>query len=190
MNINNDINNDIQFLAKSEIRLKILSELNDEPNNVRGLVKKTNMAYSSISNNIGKLEKNNYISKVENKYHVNPMTEVYFKTLMDFKVSVDLVNEYEAFWYKHNLNQLSLASIKRITDLKNSRLVETTPVDIFKTHNTIKRHMLNSINVKAIFPYLHPEYPELIGKILSNEGTVELILPKSIFKELVFRINE
>ncbi len=190
MNINNDINNDIQFLAKSEIRLKILSELNDEPNNVRGLVKKTNMAYSSISNNIGKLEKNNYISKVENKYHVNPMTEVYFKTLMDFKVSVDLVNEYEAFWYKHNLNQLSLASIKRITYLKNSRLVETTPVDIFKTHNTIKRHMLNSINVKAIFPYLHPEYPELIGKILSNEGTVELILPKSIFKELVFRINE
>lgn len=40
MNINNDINNDIQFLAKSEIRLKILSELNDEPNNVRGLAKK------------------------------------------------------------------------------------------------------------------------------------------------------
>lgn len=50
--------------------------------------------------------------------------------------------------------------------------------------------MLNSINVKAIFPYLHPEYPELIGKILSNGGTVELILPKSIFKELVFRINK
>lgn len=65
MNINNDINNDIQFLAKSEIRLKILSELNDEPNNVRGLAKKTKIAYSSISNNIGKLEKNNYITKVE-----------------------------------------------------------------------------------------------------------------------------
>ena len=50
--------------------------------------------------------------------------------------------------------------------------------------------MLNSKNVKAIFPYLHPEYPEMIGNILSNGGTIELILPKNIFKELVFRINE
>lgn len=190
MNINNDINNDIKFLAQSEIRLKILSELNEEPNNIRGLVKKTKIAYSSISNNIGKLEKYNYITKIENKYHMNPMTEVYFKTLMDFKMSVDLVNDYEEFWSKHNLNQLSLTSVKRITDLRNSQLVETTPIDIFKTHNTIKRQMLNSTRVKAIFPYLHPEYPKLIGNVLINDGSVELILPKSIFKELVFRINE
>ena len=36
-----DINNDMKFLAKSEIRLKILSELNKNQDNVRGLVKKT-----------------------------------------------------------------------------------------------------------------------------------------------------
>ena len=52
MNIHNEINNDIKFLAKSEIRLKILSELYAQPNNVRGLVKKTNITYSSISSNI------------------------------------------------------------------------------------------------------------------------------------------
>ena len=190
MSTSNNIDNDIKFLAKSEIRLRILNELDKKPDNVRGLVKKTNMAYSSISNNVCKLENRNYITKVENKYHINPMTQVYFKTLMDFKNSVELVNNYDAFWSKHDLDQLSLTSIKRITDLKNSKLIETTPIDIYKTHNTIKAQIVDSRNVKAVFPYLHPEYPNLIEGVLKNNGTVELIVPKSIFKELMFRIND
>ena len=189
MSISNNIDNDIKFLAKSEIRLKILSELDKDPDNVKGLVKKTDLAYSSISSNVYKLENNNYITKVENKYHVNPMTQVYFKTLMDFKKSVDMVNDYHAFWNKHDLNQLSINSVRRITDLKNSRLIETTPIDIYKTHNIIKDQIINAENVKAIFPYLHPEYPNLIERVLKNDGNVELIMPKSIFKELIFRIN-
>lgn len=190
MDITNNIDNDIKFLAKSEIRLKILNELDKHPDNVRGLVKKTSIAYSSVSSNIGKLENHDYITKVENKYYINPMTQVYFKTLMDFKNSVELVSNYDSFWNKHNLNQLSISSVRRITDLRNSELIETTPIDIYKTHNTIKNQIMNSKNVKAIFPYLHPEYPDLIEGVLKNKGTVELIVPKSIFKELLFRVNE
>lgn len=190
MDIDKNINNDIKFLAKSEIRLKILKELDKKPNNVRGLVKNTQIAYSSVSSNIGKLEKKDHIRKVENKYHINPMTEVYLKTLIDFKNSLDIVNNFDAFWNKHDLNQLSISSIKRITDLKKSELIETTPIDIYKTHNTTKNQILSSATVKAIFPYLHPEYPNLIGHVLKNNGHVELIVPKNIYKELVFRIDE
>ena len=43
--------------------------------------------------------------------------------------------------------------------------------------------------MRAIFPYIHPEYPKLIESILENDGTVELIVPKGIFNELMFRIN-
>lgn len=189
MNIHNDINNDIKFLAKSEIRLKILNELYKKPNTVRGLVKKTKITYSSVSNNVLKLEEHNYIKKIKSKYHVNPMSEVYLKTLMDFKTSLDMVSDYKSFWNRHDLNQLSINSVRRITDLKDSQLVETTPVDIYKTHNTIKNQIMESQNVKAVFPYLHPEYPELIEGILKNKGSVELIIPQIIFKDLMFHIN-
>ena len=157
MQINNDIDNDMKFLTKSEIRLKILNELNENPNSVRGLVKETEITYSSISNNISKLEKNDLITKVQNKYHITPMTEIYLKTLMDFKTSMDLVNDFDTFWNKHNLNQLSMNSIKCISDLKDSQLVETTPLDIYKTHDTIKNQITGSRNIRAIFPYLPPE---------------------------------
>lgn len=185
-----DINDDIKFFAKSEIRMKILSELNKQPDNIRGIVKKTNITYSSVSSNIGKLEKRNYITKTNKKYYIAPMTEVFFNSIMEFKHSVDLINTYDKFWDKHNLKQLSIESVKNITDLKDSELIETTPIDIFKTHNTIKEQIIESKNVKAIFPYLHPEYPKLIERVLNNQGSVELILHQSIFKELILNINK
>ena len=43
-----DLNSEIKFFAKSEIRLKILSELQKEPKSVKELVNKTNITYSSI----------------------------------------------------------------------------------------------------------------------------------------------
>lgn len=190
MYTNNGINSDIRFLAKSEIRLKILNELNDCPNNVRGLVKRTKITYSSVSSNVNKLEENNYITKVKNKYYINPMAKIYFNTLMEFKNSVKIIKDFDSFWYKHNLNQLSMDAMKNITDLKDSKLIETTPVDIYKTHNTIKEQLIESKNVKAIFPYLHPEYPKIIEEILKNDGSIELIVPKDILKALMSAVDE
>ena len=190
MHIHNEIDNEIRFLAQSEIRLKILSELNKRPDNVRGIVKNTKITYSSVSSNITKLEENNYIKKDKNKYYVDPMAKIYFKTLMDFKKSIEIIKEYNSFWDKHDLEQMSIDSIKNITDLNNSQLIETTPLDIYKTHNTIKNQLIKSKNVKAVFPYLHPEYPKLIEKILKNGGSVELILPKEIVKAIMIPIDE
>ena len=189
MNIHNEINSDIKFLAKSEIRLKILSELYDRPNSIHGLVKRTNINYSSVSSNISKLEQNNHIRKIKHKYHINPMTKIYFKTLIDFKNTVDIINDYNEFWDKHNLDQLSIDSIKNITDLKESTLVETTPIDIYKTHNTIKNELLQSISIKAIFPYLHPDYPQIIESVLENNGKIELVIPKSIYPAIINQID-
>ena len=189
MNIQNEINTDIKFLAKSEIRLKILSELQNSPNSVHELVKKTKITYSSVSSNISKLEQNNYIKKIKSKYYLNPMTEIYFTTLMDFKKSVEVINDYTEFWDKHDLDQINIDSLKNITDLKDSKLIETTPLDIYKTHNTIKDQITNSTSLKAVFPYLHPEYPKLIENILKENGNVELIIPKSIYNAITSSIN-
>ena len=89
---------------------------------------------------------------------------------MDFKNSANLINEYSAFWNKHNLKQLSLDSMRTITDLKDSELIETTPLDIYKTHNIIKDQLIESTNMKAIFPSLInlKDIPGLESAILSR----------------------
>lgn len=189
MDFHNEINNDIKFLAKSEIRLKILSELKSGPNSIQELVKKTKITYSSVSSNISKLEQKNYIKKIKTKYYLNHKAKIYYQTLMDFKESVEIIQDYTEFWDKHDLNQLSIECMKNLTDLNDCELIKTTPLDIYKTHNTIKSQMMNSKSVKAIFPYLHPEYPQLIENILKDNGNVELIIPKSILNPITSRID-
>ena len=185
-----ELNNDITFLAKSEIRLKILSELQKKPRSVKELVNVTNITYSSISSNLTKLEENNHITKKKNKYYLNPLSEIYYETLMDFKISVDLIKDYNDFWGNHNIDQLSIDSVQNIIDLRDSELVKTTPLDIYKTHNANKENMMKSENIKAIFPYLHPEYPQLLEHILKKQGNVELIIPRNMFQKLIFKIDE
>lgn len=186
----NEINGNLKFLAQSEIRLKILSELYEKPENIRGLVKKTKINYSSVSSNISKLEENEFIHKIEKEYYLNPMSKIYFETLMDFKRSIDIIIDYGAFWNQHNIKQLSIDSMENLIDLKDSKLIETTPLDIYKTHNTTKNQLIESKNVKAIFPYLHPEYPDLIETILKNGGSVELVIPRVLFKAIMSPIND
>ena len=185
-----DLNNEIQFLAKSEIRLKIIGELEKNPKTVKELVNTTNITYSSISSNLVKLEERNYDIKKKNKYHLKPLSKIYYRNLMDFKMSVDLITTFDDFWGRHNIDQLTLDSIQNINDLKDSELIKTTPLDIYKTHNTIKEKMITSKSLKAIFPYLHPEYPQLIENILKNNGKVEIVLPRNMFSKMILEINE
>ena len=166
-----DLNNEIQFLAKSEIRLKIIGELEKNPKTVKELVNTTNITYSSISSNLVKLEERNYVIKKKNKYHLKPLSKIYYRNLMDFKMSVDLITTFDDFWGRHNIDQLTLDSIQNINDLKDSELIKTTPLDIYKTHNTI-------------------EYPQLIENILKNNGKVEIVLPRNMFSKMILEINE
>ena len=184
------LNDDLKFLAKSEIRLKILSELQKNPKSVKELVNTTKITYSSISSNLSKLEKHKHITKKKNRFYLNPLSEIYFNNLMEFKKTIDLINNYTDFWDKHNINQISIDSMRNINDLKDSILVKTTPIDIYKTHNENRKRIMESHNLKAIFPYLHPEYPLLIENILRNDGYVELIISKEMFKKTVLEIDD
>ena len=52
-----NINEKIQFLTKSGIRLHILNILSKNPQNIKELVDTTQITYSTLSSNLHKLEK-------------------------------------------------------------------------------------------------------------------------------------
>ena len=190
MKVNKEyIKNDMMFLVKSEIRLKILTELTARPQTIREIVDKTKMAYSSVSNNLNKLERKNYVIKENRIYTITPMTKLYFNQLMDFKKSIDVIQNFDNFWYKHDISFINNELIENITELYESKLIETNPIDIYKTHNNIKKQLESSQNIRGIVPYIHPDYPSLIENILKNEGKIELIIGKNIYHGLISQMN-
>ena len=183
------IDDNMMFIVKSEIRLKILTELNKRPQSIREIVDGTNMAYSSVSNNLNKMEYKNHVTKENRIYELTPMTKLYFDQLIEFKKSVDVVKNFDKFWDKHNLTYLNDESINNITELYESELIETNPIDIYKTHNKVKNQLETSKSVKGILPYIHPDYPRLFENILRNDGSVELVIQKDVYKTMSTQID-
>ena len=183
------IKNDVMFLVKSEIRLRILTELNTKPQTIKEIVDKTKMAYSSVSNNLNKLEHKNHVIKENRIYTITPMTKLYFNQLMDFKKSIDVIENFDSLWYKHDISHINTELIENITELYKSKLIESSPIDIYKTHDNIKKQLESSHDIKGVVPYLHPDYPLLIENILKNNGKIELIMEKDIYRGLISQIN-
>ena len=177
-----NINQKIQFLTKSGIRLHILNILSKNPQNIKELVNTTQITYSTLSSNLHKLQQEKYIQKIKNKYYLTQTTKMYLNIILEFKNAIKLINQFDEFWDKHDVKQINLDSLKNITSLHDSQLIKTTPIDIYKTHNTIKGQLLMSYNIKAIFPYLHPDYPVIIEQVLQKGGNVELIINDEIFE--------
>ncbi len=184
-----NINEKIQFLTKSGIRLHILNILSKNPQNIKELVDTTQITYSTLSSNLHKLEKEKYIQKIKNKFYLTQTTKIYLDIILEFKNVINLINQFDEFWDKHDIAQINLDSLKNITSLHDSQLIKTTPLDIYKTHNTIKGQLLMSYNIKAIFPYLHPDYPVIIEQVLQKGGNVELIINDAIFESLMNNIE-
>ena len=184
------INRNIFFILKSEIRLNILSELNEKSQSIADIVNKTNMAYSSVSSNMHKLEFYNHVKRIGKIYEINPMTRIYINQIIEFKKSIDVVKNFDNFWNKHDIKYINNESIEDITYLYESKLIETSPIEIYKTHDIIKNQLKESNNIKAILPYIHPDYPQLIEEILKNNGQIDLVINRTIYKSIIQNMDK
>jgi len=138
------INEKMIFITNSKIRLKILTVLFEEDLTMKEINKETSLSYSSISTNIGKLEKEGYVFRENSNYYLSNEIRLYLINLLDFNDSLLLViNNFFDFFLYHNINNLNLHSIEDLYLLKNAKLIENDGYDVYKTYNTIKNIIIN-----------------------------------------------
>lgn len=184
------IEEEMKFFTKSGIRLKILTCLNKYPYSIKEIVNSTGLTYSSVSSNIGKLQNKGHVYKENNKFKIQPVSKIYLKNVLEFNKAIQIISNFDKFWNKHNINFINKSLLKNITELYNSKIVESTSIDIYKTHNIIKERLMSSKNVKAIFPYLHPDYPLIIENLIFKNSKAELTVNKDIYQELFNGIDK
>ena len=144
---------DLKIIEPLNLRSIFHKNKSKNPQNIKELVNTTQITYSTLSSNLHKLQQEKYIQKIKNKYYLTQTTKMYLNIILEFKNAIKLINQFDEFWDKHDVKQINLDSLKNITSLHDSQLIKTTPIDIYKTHNTIKGQLLMSYNIKAIFPY-------------------------------------
>ena len=84
---------DIKFLINSEIRLKILGCLFNSSASIKQIEKKTNYSYSSILDNINKLEQKKFIYSVEDRFFLYNKTKLKLINILYFNKSAKFLRE-------------------------------------------------------------------------------------------------
>ena len=105
------ISEDLKFLPKSLIRLKILKTLYESPMDMKEINHKTKINYSAISNTIHKLELDGYIYRENNSYVLSNSMKVCMGNLFDLDDLMILLNNISSISLNHNVNSIPVESI-------------------------------------------------------------------------------
>ena len=170
---------DIKFLINSEIRLKILGCLYNSGASIKQIEEKTDYSYSSILDNINKLEQKEFIYNIDDKFYLYNKTRVKLTNILYFNKSAKFLRE-NADFLNRSLIDINVDTMKDLSALEGSKLIESTSTDLFKATEIFQRSLMGFKFLKGIFPYFHPRHDDIISYWIDNDCTVELILPDEV----------
>ena len=185
----NDFQEEIKFLINSEIRLKILGCLYNSAASIKQIEEKTNYGYSSILDNINKLEQRNLIYSINDKFYLYNKTKLKIIHMLNFNKSANFLRENSSF-LNDSLIDIQIDSNKDLAPLEGAKLVESNNIDLFKAIDIFQRSLMGFKFLKGIFPYFHPRHDDIISYWIDNDCTVELILPDEVTEAVKNFIKE
>ena len=185
----NDFQEEIKFLINSEIRLKILGCLYNSPASIKEIEEKTNYGYSSILDNVNKLEQRKIIYSVNDRFYLFNKTKLKLIHMINFDKSARILSENVNF-LNDSLLDIYVDTTKDLSPLEGAKLVESNNIDLFKATEIFQRSLMGFKFLKGIFPYFHPRHDDIISYWIDNECTVELILPDEVSEAVKDFIKE
>ena len=180
---------DIKFLINSDIRLKILGCLYNSSASIKKIEEQTGYSYSSILDNINKLEQKKFIYSVDDKFYLFNTTKIKLTNIAYFNKASNFLKENSDF-LNYSLIDIESETMKDLSALEESKLIESNNLDLFKATETFKQSLTGFKFLKGIFPYFHPKHSDIISYWIDNDCTVELILPNAVSEAVKNFIKE
>lgn len=175
-----NIQKEIKFLTNSDNRLKILHCLLNSPQTLKGIHEKTGLNNSSISINVSSLESKGYVVNRNDMFYLTNASKLILTNIFYLNKSINFLDKNSDFLNMHKLDHLKLNALKDISSLEGSKLIESTPFDIFKTVRLYKEFGFGSKSIRTIFPFMYPQIDELFADWFENDVEIKLILEKEV----------
>ncbi|MBR4448144.1 winged helix-turn-helix domain-containing protein [Methanobrevibacter sp.] len=181
LNSYNTISDDVKFVSNSLIRLKVLKALYEKPSNMKELSINTKLGYSSISGVLHGLELKKMVYRKSNKYFLVNLLKLQVKNILEFSVTVNLLEEIFNIIEDHAIEGIPKKSVEEMYLLGESKLLESDCVDIDKTFNFIDDTLAKANSVRCILPIYHENISSRLNDLISQEKFVEIKVSGSVF---------
>jgi predicted transcriptional regulator len=176
----------VDYLAplRSEIKLAVIAELLEGDKRLAELAQKIDTRQTTISHILKEFETLAFIKKSGGLYSLTPLGQIEAKICKATLAGTRVVKKYKDFWLTHDVSGLPDQSISAIGALDDSVIVTSADVDLQKVHKTFINDVLSmSTNIKGISPIFHPDYIEVLKKVLKSGGQIDLIVNSEVLQK-------
>lgn len=174
----------LSLLAFSEKRSGILLMLQEEPKTLKEIRDYFKVTSPEIIPQIRKLEKENLIFQDGKKYVLTDVGEVVTTSFGHLFNTLKIFENNMEFWREHNIIGIPQEFRMRFYELRNYKIFESTPTEIFKPHEEYIKNLLESRWTKGVSPALHPEYPRVVTMLAEKGVNISLVVTRNVFEKL------
>lgn len=183
------ISNEIKFLPKSVLRLKILKSLYQSPLSMKELNTNENIEYSAISTNVHKLELDNLLYRKEGKYFLSNEMKLYMENLIELDKITQMLDSIFPILHNHVVHSIPKYSVCNLSHLENIELLEADGLNVYKTYDFIEESLKHAKYVNAILPFSYENFNNQFNELLFKNIDINLVVPVSIGKILIKSID-
>lgn len=183
--LNDQPDDDVKFLAVSNVRTKILLCLYDGPKRLGYLREATGIASSTLIHGLGQLEKKNLLYRKGDNSHLTAKGKVVLLNMIKLMEKIELLNNQLNFWKNHNLKGIPIKLQKDIDALRDSYLVEVTLDNLEEPFTKYLDLLSDANNMNAVLPVCFSRHTDAIQRILRKGGNVRLVIAEDILNEFV-----
>ncbi|HTX61491.1 MAG TPA: transcriptional regulator FilR1 domain-containing protein [Methanobacterium sp.] len=183
-----EVKDELKFLIKSDVRIKILMCLSDEEKNIAQLKREIGLTSSTILHGIYQLEEKDIIVRKSGNYALSKTGEIYQAKLLDMVKSVYALKNCGNIFLNHDIECIPPELLKDLGSLENSRLVNSVATDILRPHKILLEYLQQSRHIKHISSVLYSPNIKIIFSNL-HENEVHLLLTREILDKIVEEIS-
>lgn len=187
-NVYDEVKDDLSFLIKSDIRVKILISLTEGAKNIAQLKKELNRSSSTILHGIYQLESKGLISRESGQYSLAKTGGIYSHKLLDMVKSIYALENCKKIFLNHEIDCIPPELLKDLGYLEDSRLIMSITTDILRPHQVLYNYISECKNVKHISSIL---YSPNIKLLFSNmdERKVHLLITREILDKMMEKVD-
>ncbi len=187
-NFYDEVSDDLRFLIKSDVRVKILISLTEGAKNIAQLKNELNSSSSTILHGIYQLESKDIISRESGRYSLAKTGEIYSYKLLDMVKSIHTLEKCKNIFLNHNIDCIPTELLKDLGYLEDSQLIKSINTDIMRPYQVLNDHISGSKNLKHLSSIL---YAPNIRILFSNmdDREVHLLLTRELLDKVFEEVN-
>lgn len=174
----------IDVVFRSQKRRDLLLLLGEKPRTMEEIKTLLDVSPTAILPQIKRLTDSDLVIQKNGSYGLTDMGEQVFKKVQSL-VNVLTLLERDNYWIEHDLSGIPQYLLDKIGDLKDCKLIEADPSQIFEPSTELLNFFSSSRYLMVFSSFYRPEFLPLYTKLGRLESEVTLVFTESVLEKIL-----